>query len=439
MGALLAIAIILAGVANAQVPSYARDIAPLFLARCGGCHSAQAIMGGLDLGSYEKLMKGGTRGPAILAGNRAGSRLYQMLTGKLPPLMPMDNTRLTEGQIDMVGRWIDAGAAGPSPGESAALKAASPEGTAPLIKPRAALKPQIFDIAWAPGGGLLAVAGHKEVRILDARTGRARFTLSGHAENVRALAISRDGRWLAAAGGLPGKSGEVRLWDLETREPAVTISGHDDCIYAVAISPDSKLVATSSYDKLIKLWDASNGKEVRTLKDHIDAVYALAFTPDGKRLISGAADRAVKVWDAATGARLYTMSEATDGINTIAIDPAGRMVAAGGLDKSVRIWSLGEKEGVLLHSFMAHEDAILRLAWSPDGKFLASSAADRTIKILEASGLREVRALPQSDWVFGIGFSPDGRYLSAGRFDGSISIYDSVRYEDSLAAQHASR
>ena len=439
MRKLLAVAIMLPAVAGAEVPSYARDIAPLFLARCGGCHSAQAIMGGLDLGTYERLIKGGTRGPVIVAGNSAGSRLYQMVTGKLPPLMPMDNTRLTEGQIDLLRRWIDAGAPGPSPGEAAALKAVSPEDVEPVIKPRVAFKPQIFAVAWRPNSNLLAVAGHKEVRLVDSRTGRIQFTLPGHAESVRALAFSGDGIWLAAAGGLPGMRGEVKLWNLETRQSTLTVSGHDDCIYAVALSPGGELLATSSYDKLIKLWDTRGGKEVRTLKDHIDAVYALAFTPDGKRLISGAADRTVKVWDPATGTRLYTMSEATDGINTIALDPDGRLVAAGGIDKSVRIWSLGEKEGALLHSFMAHEDAILKLAWSPDGKYLASSAADRTIKILEAGGLHEVRALPQSDWAYGVEFSPDGRYLSAGRFDGTISVYDSALYEDTLASQRASR
>ena len=84
-------------------------------------------------------------------------------------------------------------------------------------------------------------------------------------------------------------------------------------------------------------------------------------------MISGAADRTVKIWDPATGERLYTLSEATDGINTVALSPSGKMVAAAGLDKSIRIWSLEEKSGRLLQSQIAHEDAILKLAWSPDG------------------------------------------------------------------------
>ena len=53
----------------------------------------------------------------------------------------------------------------------------------------------------------------------------------------------------------------------------------------------------------------------------------------------------------------------------------------------MRIWTLGEKGGTLAHSLIAHEDAILQLAWSPDGKFLASSSADKTIKIFSADEL----------------------------------------------------
>jgi WD40 repeat protein len=194
----------------------------------------------------------------------------------------------------------------------------------------------------------------------------------------------------------------------------------------VEFAPDGKSVATASYDKLIKLWDVESGKEVRTLKDHIDAVYALAFTPDGKRLVSASADRGVKVWDVATGERLYTLSEPTDGLNTLALDPAGKRVAAGGLDRTIRVWSLGEKSGTLLNSLIAHEDAILQLAWSPDGKYLISSSADKEVKVLNADDLSVVKTWRQPDWALSVGFAPDGKSFAVGRFDGSYEIYNTA-------------
>jgi WD40 repeat protein len=125
----------------------------------------------------------------------------------------------------------------------------------------------------------------------------------------------------------------------------------------------------------------------------------------------------------ATGERLYTLSEPQDGINAIALDPTGPRIAAGGLDKTVRVWTLGDKSATLDNSLIAHEDAILRLAWSPDGKLILSSSADGTVKLLSASDLSELSTLPkQSDWVYGLSFSPDGTEIAAGRFDGSLTV-----------------
>jgi WD40 repeat protein len=191
---------------------------------------------------------------------------------------------------------------------------------------------------------------------------------------------------------------------------------------------------------MIKLWDATSGKEVRTLKDHIDAVYALTFTPDGKRLISGAADRTVKIWDTATGERLFTLGEPTDGINTVAVDPTGRFVAAAGLDKSIRIWALEAKSGRMLKAQIAHEDAILKLAWSPDGTMLVSSSADKSIKVFRVPDLTEIRSIaPQSDWVYGLDFAPDGKTMVAGRYDGTFTVYDTQKFEDRAKLRTASR
>lgn len=284
-------------------------------------------------------------------------------------------------------------------------------------------RPQIFSLAKHPSQPLLAAGGYKIVRLLDDQ-GREQARLDAHADAVRAVAISSDGKLLAAAGGTCARKGEVKLWDLESKQLLRTFTGHADCIYAAAFSPDAKLLATSSYDKLIKLWDPATGQELRTLKDHIDAVYALQFTPDGRLLVSASADRGVKIWNPATGERLYTLSDATDGLNTLALSPDGTRVAAAGLDKSIRIWSIDAKSGSLLHSRIAHEDQIIKLAWSPDGKHLLSASADRTLRVYDAAQLTELRQVPnQPDWVYGIEFV-NGKIL-VGRYDGSFSVYGS--------------
>jgi len=402
-----------------EPPSFAKDVAPVLAANCAGCHASNVTMGTLDLGTFEGIQKGGHSGPVVVAGKSGDSLLYLRITGKATPAMPLNGKRLADGDVEVIRKWIDAGAKPPAPGEVVAKTAPS----IPDIKPRKAVKSLISALAYRPDGKVLALGSFKEVRLLEPETGKVLATLPGSAEDVRAVAFSPDGKLLAAAGGLPARSGELRIWDVEKRSELRTITGHADCIYAVSFAPDGKSVATASYDKLIKLWDVASGKEIRTLKDHIDAVYALAFTPDGKRLVSASADRGVKIWDAASGERLYTLSEPTDGLNTLALDPAGKRVAAAGLDRTIRVWSLGEKSGTLLNSVIAHEDAILQLAWSPDGKFLASAAADKEVKIFKVDDLSVVKTWRQPDWVLSLGFAPDGKSLAVGRFDGSFEIY----------------
>ncbi|MDP8980910.1 MAG: hypothetical protein M3O35_09995 [Acidobacteriota bacterium] len=394
-------------------PAY-RDVAAIFAARCYGCHATSVKMGSLNLETYDGIQQGGNHGKIIVAGSAVQSRLYQMITGKLAPAMPMDNTKLSVEETAAIKAWIDAGA--PAPTE-AAVAAALPR-LAPKSQPRAS----IYDLAYSPDGKLIAFAGFREVRLIDAATKQTVATLTGAADAVRSVAFSRDGTQLAAAGGLPARSGEVLIFDIAQRKRLHTLRGHSDCIYAIAFSPDGRTLASGSYDKFVKLWDLAAEKEIRTYKDHIDAVYAIAFTRDGQRLISGAADRTVKIWNVATAERLYTLSESQDGINTLALDPTGSRVAAAGLDKSIRIWTLADKSGTLENTLIAHEDAILKLAWSPDGATLLSSSADRTVKMYRAKDLAELKSWAESDWAYGLQFSPDGKNFAAGRFDGTWEL-----------------
>ncbi len=285
-------------------------------------------------------------------------------------------------------------------------------------------KQPLYSLAWRPDGALLALGGFREVRLVDPASGEVKTTLSGNAEAVRSIAFSSDGKRIAAGGGFPSRKGEVKIWDVAAKEAVATIQGHSDCVYSVAFSPDGSTVASASYDKMIYLWDAATGKQIRPLKDHIDAVYCVAFTPDGKRLVSGSADRGVKIWNIETGERLYTFSDATDAVNAIALDGTGKRVAAAGADKTIRIWSLGERGGNLLNTLIAHEDAILQLAWSPDSSMIVSSSADRVIKVFSAPDLTEKKNLPsQSDWVTGLRFHPNSHSFAASRFDGSYQIF----------------
>lgn len=94
---------------TASAPSFSRDVQPLLNRRCAACHGVQA---GLSVASVADLLNGGLSGPAILPGDAEGSLLVRSLRGTLEgsERMPMGSTALTEAEIDLIGRWIQAGA-----------------------------------------------------------------------------------------------------------------------------------------------------------------------------------------------------------------------------------------------------------------------------------------------------------------------------------------
>ena len=100
------------------------------------------------------------------------------------------------------------------------------------------------------------------------------------------------------------------------------------------------------------------------------------------------------------------------------------MLAAAGADKTIRVWNITANSGELARSVLAHEDTILQLVYSPDGSRLASSSADRSVKIWNAATLAELHATTEPDWVMALAYSPDGSRVAAGRFDGSVVLVE---------------
>jgi Planctomycete cytochrome C/WD domain, G-beta repeat len=394
---------------------------------CEHCHNEEKAKAGFALDSFDRLVTGGESGSPIVPRSSAESLLVQVIEGHVKPRMPYKEDPLAAEDIALIRRWIDQGAPGPLPGE-APVQVEIPE-----IRLHRPVPGPVAAVAFDAATGRIAAGSYRRVHLMSFGERLWTASLDGHADLVRALAFSTDGRRLAVAGGRSGGLGEVRIWDVSGKQPTLTatISGHKDAILTVAFSPDGSMLATGSYDKLVKLWDAATGAEIRTLKEHSDAVYAVAFIPGRSELVSAAGDRTLKVWDVTSGRRLFTISDALDAVYALAVHPTGSKIAAGGADRMIRTWAWhgdpstnGGPGATLLTSAFAHGDAVLGLGYSADGSLLASSSADRTLKIWDAVALREKRLFPaQPDWVLGLALSRDGRWLAAGRYDGTLAVY----------------
>jgi WD40 repeat protein len=407
-------------------PDFSRDVLPIIESHCLRCHSAAVQKGGLVMDTHEDLMQGGEKGKVITPGNSTESRLIKMVQGEIDPPMPEKGERLRPEDIASFKAWIDAGA------QDSATPPAPLESRIQPIPSKVSLRPAVNALAFSPDGRELAVPGYREVRrmgLVPKTSREALPVLAGAIDLVRGVAYSKDGTWIAGSGGIPGAPGEVLLWNGETGELTHRLKGHRDYVYQVEFNHRATRLATCSYDKTIRVWDVENGRPTQVFREHTDAVYAIAFSPDDKWIASGSGDRSIKIWDLQSAARLYTLSEPTDAIQTVAFRPgtgsARTILSAAGNDKSIRTWTLTPQGGTLLRSVLAHNAPILRIAYSPDGKLLASTAADRTVKIWNADTGAEVRTLErQRDWSQALAWSPDSAHLAVGRYDGTVAIYD---------------
>jgi WD40 repeat protein/serine/threonine protein kinase len=299
----------------------------------------------------------------------------------------------------------------------------------------------VTTLAFSPDGTRLASGGRDQtVKVWDVTGDQELRTLRGKLEVVTRFAFSPDGKALAA-----GSYTAVTVWDVASGRVVRALPGGANC---VAFSPDGRLLATGgSHDRTIKLWDAANGQELRTLQGPIQAVRSdvqpntLAFSPDGTLLASGSHNGAVKLWDVAGGKELRVLGAekplgAGNMVWCVAFSPDGTRLASND-GPVVRVWDVaGGKEVCTLQG---HKEQVVGLAFSPDGKCLASCGNDRAVKLWDVAGARELRTLQgHRGSVSRLAFSPDGARLASCGVDQTAKVWDVASGQELRTLRHKS-
>lgn len=348
----------------------------------------------------------------------------------------------------------------------------------PPVKPVATLKghaAEVIALAFTPDGKGVVAVSPKDIRAWDIASGKA--VASAETPGGTVAAVAPDGK-TAAFTTTPRVGRPVVVRSAADGKEVFSFGAHADVtertafgslVGALAYSPDGKRLATAGRSGLVggrhglpggvvKVWDAATGKQLVHVPGPRPGVSAssftgaVAFSADGKFLAAGTDGAGgelpesgeVIVWDAADGKAVRSI-RVRDGVRpgdfhsavtAVALSPDGKLVAASfgnrparsdGLlladapTASLQVWEVAT--GKIVHTLRGHATAVGRLAFSPDGKRLASAGEDRTVRVWDAATGKQLRSIPfEAGPARALAFSPDGKHLAAGGSHDGVGV-----------------
>ena len=171
-----------------------------------------------------------------------------------------------------------------------------------------------------------------------------------------------------------------------------TLEGHSKSVESLAFSYDSRMLASGSSDQSILLWDPTTGILKKTLTGHIRGVITVAFSPDGKWLASGSIDRTIRLWDVNTGQLCQVLPRHIDRteleVELVLFSPNSQQLALGFSNGMTRLCNIGlcdSNTRVSFKDLKGQRDCICSIAFSPNGKWLASGSEDTTIQLWDTN------------------------------------------------------
>jgi WD40 repeat protein/tRNA A-37 threonylcarbamoyl transferase component Bud32 len=281
-----------------------------------------------------------------------------------------------------------------------------------------------------------------EVKIFDLASGKVLHSLPAHADEVSALAFSRDGQWLLSC----SADRSIKVWDVAGGSEVQTLRGHTRPVRTAVFSPDGSRVVSADGEPLqatrptaVIVWEVASGKPLLRMT-HPVFVDALQFTHDGRRLALGDALGDVHVREAAGGKDLFVLRGHDGLINAVSFSADDQLLASASLDQTVKIWDA--VSGTERRTLRGHTGALLRAAFHPERLHVTSVSSSAGARPLEVRGWdadadQEALFFATGSYVFRVAYSPDGKRLASAGYDGDVIVWDASAHRHLFTLKHA--
>ena len=295
----------------------------------------------------------------------------------------------------------------------------------------------VVDLTWMPDNSLLVAAGAGEINFMDWRTRQLAHTLVAD-ETLVGISIRSDGLYLAAASNFPltqtptpgvgqDSNSQVQIWRLEDWQAVGPLYVRDQPISSLGYTSDGALLAVAftsqefAMNRLL-VWDAVTWEFRRDYQ--LRVALDMAFSPSSG-LFAVTPDRyAIQVWDMLTSKRIHTLyTSFTGAVNCLAFSPDGKILATGHYDGMIRLWDV--ESGELVRELKT-AGVIEALSFSPSGGVLASGSSyqDFAVRLWDVQSGALLRTLEgHTHGIESLEFSPNAQLLASAAYDGTLRLW----------------